>query len=206
MRIRRPSQRLLPPKALYRTLWTGLVVLLIGAGPAYGHKVHIFAYADGQQIKTESRFSGDRPARNCEVTVQAPTDHEIIVAGSTDELGLFTFAKPNKGGDLDIIINCGDGHRGSWRLAAADYRDHQPEAHQPVQQESRRPASPAVAIDETRLRGIVAEEVEKKLAPLRRDLARLAERKTTPQDIVGGIGYFLGLAGLAAYLRYRKGR
>ncbi|PLX48994.1 MAG: hypothetical protein C0613_08920 [Desulfobulbaceae bacterium] len=187
-------------------LLTVVVWLLAHAQPVQAHKVHIFAYADGEQIRTESRFSGDRPARNCEVTVQAPADQEIMVAGSTDAQGLFAFAKPKQGGDLDIIVSCGDGHRGSWRLEAADYLDDRPEAHEHLHQESRQPASPSAAIDEARLRGIVADEVEKKLAPLRRDLARLAERKTTPQDIVGGIGYFLGLAGLAAYFRYRKGR
>ena len=35
-------------------------------------------------------------------------------------------------------------------------------------------------------------------------LTESAENGTTMRDIIGGIGYIIGLVGLAAYLRYRK--
>lgn len=58
-------------------------------------------------------------------------------------------------------------------------------------------------VDEATLRRIVDEALEAKLAPLRRSLAG---NETGPRmtDIIGGIGYLVGLAGLAAWARSRR--
>ncbi len=191
-------------RSLSRTV-LALILIFVFAPPVYAHKVHIFAYADGDLIKTESRFNGDRPAQNCAVNVQSLTDQDVVATGTTDGQGLFAFPLPRPAVDLDIIISCGDGHRGSWRLEAQDFSsevNQAPHVHSAPEQAS----PPANNNDNDVLRKLIAEEVEKKLAPLRRDIARLAERKTSLQDILGGIGYLLGLAGLAAYLKNRKGK
>lgn len=188
-------------------LLTVVALLVLGhAIPALAHKVHIFAYAEGNQIKTESRFNGGRPARNCEVAVHSLHDDTVLFTGSTDGQGFYAFAQPGQAVALDIVVSCGDGHRGSWRLEAQDYGTVQMESAPHVHQEAARrvPSAGAIAPDQEVIRAVVAQELEKKLGPLRRELARLAERKTSIQDILGGIGYLLGLAGLAAYLRYRK--
>lgn len=184
------------PAALF-----GLLLLL--ASPAYGHKVTIFAYAEEGLIKTESRFSGGRPARNCNVTVQSLPDQTLVASGQSDEQGFFAFPLPAKAADLDIIIICGDGHRGSWRLEAQEYlpAEAQPAPH--LHESPDQAASLVSGDQEAVLRHIIAEEVEKKVAPLRRDLARLAVQKTSVADILGGIGYILGLAGLASYMKYK---
>lgn len=98
-----------------------LILLFLCASPAYAHKVHIFAYADGDLLKTESRFNGGRPARNCTVNVHALSGDDIVETGKTDDQGLYHFPVPEQGGDLDIITTCGDGHRGSWRIEAREY-------------------------------------------------------------------------------------
>ncbi len=190
-----------------RHLWglTALFVLfLLLASPAYGHKVTIFAYAEGDFIKTESRFSGGRAARNCTVRVHSLPDQALVASGQSDEQGFFAFPLPGEATDLDISITCGDGHRGTWRLEAQEYlpAEAQPAPHL---HESPAQAAPlASGVQEALLRQIIAEEVEKKVAPLRRDLARLAAQKTSWADILGGIGYILGLAGLASYMKYKK--
>ncbi len=178
-----------------------LVLLCLAASPVYAHKVHIFAYADGGLLKTESRFNGGRPARNCAITVHSLDGQDIVASGESDEQGLFHFPVPERSGDLDIIISCGDGHRGSWRLGAEEY----PSAGAESASHAHSPSAPFDGEgQDVLLRKIIAEEVEKKLAPLRRDLARLAEKRTSLQDILGGIGYLLGLAGLAAYMKFKK--
>lgn len=181
-----------------------LLFLCSFASPVYAHKVHIFAYADGDLIKTESRFNGGRPAKNCDVSVTFSGGKDIIVTGKSDEQGVFHFQKPAAAGDLDIVITCGDGHRGSWLLAAEEFLadENKPASHV-------HPQPPAAALkvkghDEMLLRELISEEVEKKIAPLRRSLALLAEKKTTLQDVLGGIGYLLGLAGLASYMKFKN--
>jgi hypothetical protein len=47
------------------------VFLCLVASPVYAHKVNIFAYVDGDLIKTESRFKWGRSARNSPITVQS---------------------------------------------------------------------------------------------------------------------------------------
>lgn len=182
-----------------------LILLFVFAPPVSAHKVHIFAYVDGDLIQTESRFNGDRPAQNCTVKAQALTGNDVVASGTTDEQGLFAFPLPSPAVDMDIIISCGDGHRGSWRLEVQDFSseiNQAPHVHSAPEQAS----APTYNTDNDLLRKLIAEEVEKKLGPLRRDIARLAERKTSLPDILGGIGYLLGLAGLAAYLQNRKGK
>jgi nickel transport protein len=185
-----------------------LVFFMVAAKPVYAHKVHIFAYVDGGLIKTESLFNGGRPAQECSVEVQAAGDGTTIVRGRSDEQGLFSFAVPTAAADLRIVISCGDGHRGEWLLAAEEFGGTMapaaPHAHAEPGSPPEPLVRPASLADDDQLRRIVGEEVEKKLAPLRRDLARLAERRPGLPDILGGIGYLLGLAGLAAYMAARK--
>ncbi|MEN8256631.1 MAG: hypothetical protein ABFS09_02090 [Thermodesulfobacteriota bacterium] len=183
---------------------SALILLILVASPAYAHKVHIFAYVDGDLIKTESRFNGGRPARSCAITVHTLSGQDIAASGTSDDKGLFQFPVAELTGDLDIIITCGDGHRGSWHLEEDDYllAGAEPVTH--VHAELPAVVAQSEDTDDDLLRKIIAEEVEKKLAPLRRELTRLAERRTSLQDILGGIGYLFGLAGLAAYMKYKK--
>ena len=185
-----------------------LVFFFLISSPAYAHKVHLFAYVDGDYIKTESRFNGGRPARGCDIQVQSSSssNQDIAVNGKSDEKGFFHFPMANLTGDLDIIITCGDGHRGSWHLAENEYLFTEAEPVDHVHAQSKPVPVQVGDSDNDMLRQIIAEEVEKKVAPLRRELAQLAEHRTSLQDILGGIGYILGLAGLAAYMKFKKSK
>lgn len=181
-----------------------LLFLCFFASPAKAHNVHIFAYTEGDLIKTESRFNGGRPARNCAVSVTSPGAKDVVATGKSDEHGFFHFQKPKAAGDLDIVITCGDGHRGSWLLEAEEFFAGEKEPASHVHPQAPAADLQAQGHDEMVLRKLIAEEVEKKVAPLRRSLAQLAEKKTTLQDILGGIGYLLGLAGLASYMKFKN--
>ena len=50
---------------------------------------------------------------------------------------------------------------------------------------------------------MLEELLDQKLAPIKRSLAESKQEKPDFQDIMGGIGYLLGLAGLVAWLRNR---
>jgi nickel transport protein len=64
--------------------------------------------------------------------------------------------------------------------------------------------APAAPVDEALLRKLVAEELEKKIAPLRAMLLESKLAGPSMVEIAGGIGYILGLAGLAVLLKSRK--
>jgi len=71
--------------------------------------------------------------------------------------------------------------------------------------------SPAAALlDEARLTALieaaVAKAVDEKLAPLKLQLARMAEQDQSARmrDIIGGIGWIIGLVGIAAWFKRPK--
>jgi nickel transport protein len=54
------------------------------------------------------------------------------------------------------------------------------------------------------IEAVVEKALDKKLKPVLKMLAESADNGPTIRDIIGGIGYIIGLVGMAAYLRYRK--
>ena len=47
--------------------------------------------------------------------------------------------------------------------------------------------------------------LDRKLAPISRALAEMQEQKVRPTDVLGGLGYIIGLVGVAAYVKARRG-
>jgi nickel transport protein len=105
------------------------------------------------------------------------------------------------------------GHQNSWRLSAAEL------TAQSGQATEEKMAPPAEAIPEQAeahlqrevpgltpqaVEAIVAKQLDEKLKPLTRLMVAAQDKGTSIGDILGGIGYILGLVGLGAYLRYRK--
>uniref|UniRef100_B8DP18 Additional component NikL of nickel ECF transporter n=1 Tax=Nitratidesulfovibrio vulgaris (strain DSM 19637 / Miyazaki F) TaxID=883 RepID=B8DP18_NITV9 len=64
--------------------------------------------------------------------------------------------------------------------------------------------SAGAAIDEVALRRIVAEAVAEQVAPLRHSLAAMQSGGPRMSDVAGGIGYIVGLAGIALWARSRR--
>lgn len=189
-----------------------LTLLLTVTATAYAHKVRIFAWEEGGDIVTESKFSGGRAARKVAVSVVDSATGKELLTGTTDSEGLFRFAVPqNTGAELEIIVDGGDGHRGSWKhLLEAGAGDVSPSPSTPTPDESSvaMPSVPGSAsqqtIDEEQLTTLIEEALERKLGPIRRSLAENSEKGPSLQDIIGGIGYIFGLAGIATYMRFRK--
>ncbi len=186
---------------------------------AHAHKLRIFAWSEGDIIYGETAFSGNRKPKNAEITVQDAANHAVLLTTRTDEQGKFSFTMPDDAVrehlDLLLVVNAGEGHRGEWPLPAAEYlvlntppmstgvKESKPTA---VTNHASSPADPTntVLVDEQLLRRIVDEELEKKLAPLRHMLAENKDNSPDLRDILGGIGYILGLAGLLAWMQAKK--
>ncbi len=173
----------------------------------FAHKVRIFAWGEGNIIHTESKFSGGRPAQNATVTIIDKSSGAELLRGTTDQHGLFEFPVPEEAiQEIDIVVNSGDGHKNNWLYQLTEKDDNQENlAHTDVGQvgvDSK--GSAATTLTEEQLSRIINESLEKKLAPIRQQLAEAAEQKPDLKDILGGIGYILGLAGIAAYMKSKK--
>ena len=192
------------------------VFCLLMSTPAQAHKVRIFAYGEGESIVGETAFSGGRAPKNSEIIVQDAASARTLLTCRTDDQGQFRFQIPEEARrsnlDLRIIINVGEGHRGEWLLAAEEYLgDGEDESVSTSEQESVAVVAQAsktrqtITADEELIRRVVEEAMDKKLGPIKRMLAEGRNQGPSLQDILGGIGYILGLAGIIAYFKSKKG-
>lgn len=191
-----------------------LACLLLFPSEGLAHKIRVFAWVSGNMVTVESGFAGKRPLINGKVTVKDNKNGTILLEGNSDEKGVFTFPVPDKARaeakDLLIVVSGGEGHQNQWLIPAAEYLP-QGEVAPPALEE--KPslsliASPSSSaeVDNAELKQLIEEVLEKQLAPIRRSLAKAENNKPTIHDILGGIGYLLGLAGLAAWLKNRRPR
>ncbi len=186
---------------------TGMVLggLLLGTGPAQAHKVTVFAWVEAGQVHTQSKFSGGKRVRGGRIKVLDQND-KMRLEGTTDAQGHFTFPTPSGATALKIILTAGMGHTNQWQISAQELGVDKAEA---PTLPSRAPVTvapthaPAIqpAMDPAAIEQIVENALDRKLAPLRE---QLAAQEWGLRDVLGGLGYILGLIGLAGYLQYRK--
>ncbi|SHJ32587.1 nickel transport protein [Desulfatibacillum alkenivorans DSM 16219] len=202
-----------------KKLFAALGIFLILSGMAYAHKVNIFAWLEGDTVFTESKFSGGKMVKNGKVFVY-DEDKNLLLEGVTNDAGEFSFKIPKKTA-LVIELDATMGHANAWTIsldeildamgdepvAAATEEPAQEDAAQPAMQTtSVSPAQTAPGANAEEIQAIVEKALDKKLKPITRLLVEAQERETEPQasDVFGGIGYILGLAGVAAYFHYRR--
>ncbi len=92
-----------------------LVVCLLTASSAWGHKVHVFAWVEKDTVYTESYFSDGNKVVNAQI--QVFDNHEkLIMSGKSDNKGMFTFKLPECT-NLRIVLNASEGHNAEFELA-----------------------------------------------------------------------------------------
>lgn len=205
-----------------------LMAALLAPAGALAHRVNIFAWPEGDNILVECGFSRSSPVRNGLVTVYDAADGRELLQGRTDARGRFAFAVPDavrQGHGLRIRVDAGEGHVNDWTLEASEISGAAAPSAEPGQADARpaAAASPAAAgtgavpappgareqpVTAPEVRAIVAEALNTGLAPLRRELAALSAPGPDVRDIIGGLGWIMGLAGIACYTlaRRREGR
>lgn len=199
-----------------KRLLTGFTVTLfcsiLSLAPAHAHKVTVFAWAEGDRVFTESKFSGGKLVKAGKVEV-FDNSGNLLLEGRTDDSGAFSFKAPAIA-DLKIVLTAGMGHQNSWLLSAADLgggertgRASHASPPEPADLDAgRETASPSAGAGLTarEIEAIVARQLEEKIKPLARMVAASQEKGPTLSEVLGGLGYIIGLVGLGAYVRFRK--
>jgi len=194
-----------------------LILVLFLALPASAHKVTIFAWVEGATVHTQSKFSGGKKAVGAEVVVLDPGGRELL-SGRTDGNGLFSFKVPQKT-DLKVVLRASMGHLAEWVIPAAELGSAPPPTA-PAKGAAREPGapsptvaaasapplspSPSPVIGAEDIERIVDASLDRKLEPIARMLAESRESSPGLTEILGGIGYIFGLAGVALYFSSRK--
>lgn len=195
----------------------GLVFLQCAAS---AHKLVVFASVDGRTVRGEAYFHGGSAAQGAEVRVLDPQGNELAKT-TTDSEGLFAFEPPVRCA-LKLVVTTGEGHSAEFTVPADELPDALPGATNPAQQAARQPGQsnppsatgtgqPATPLPETE--GIASPEtLAWEVAQLRKQVQALRqevfhyEQKVRWHDVLGGIGYILGLSGAAFYLLGAKRR
>jgi nickel transport protein len=201
--------------------WIPGVCLILAMGgfatPALAHRVLIYAYAEGDTIHTESTFVPDTPVRQGKILVIDNKTDKVLLTGQTDDQGKFSFKIPAAAAahrmDLLIVVEAAMGHRGEWLLKADSYlaglspgktaATAAAAAPGPAPS-SAAPGTKAVNLDRQMLEEALNKALERQLAPIKEKLTQLTIHRTSLSDIIGGIGYILGLFGLWAYFQSKR--
>lgn len=177
-------------------------------GLARAHKVNLYAYAEGGKLVGEGYFSGGRKAQKAMVKLLGP-EGKVLGQTKTDSKGAFSLPFPKGVAPLKLVLVAGEGHKGEFVLTAQDLGLAQENTQQPKAKapEAGTPAKPA-QVDLAALENHLGKLLDRKLAPIQARLNRLAREgdQVTLKDVVGGLGWILGLVGVAAFFMARRQR
>lgn len=194
-----------------RAALAGLV--LLAALPASAHRLKVFATAEGRKISGYAYFPGGGRAVRVPVLATGPGGEELGRT-TTDEKGCFSLEAKWRC-DHTLVVETPDGHKATYRVEAAELPSDLPPLGGAGRQGAPRPqghgtgekGQPQVAAGPVKsgqvLEDAVARAVARELRPLREQLERY-EAKRRLHDIIGGIGYILGISGVAFYLLARR--
>ncbi|TCK62057.1 nickel transport protein [Seleniivibrio woodruffii] len=162
-------------------------MLLIGlTSNASAHKLNILGFAENDTLSINAYFADGSPCQECAFQVIG-SDGKVFAEGRLDKKGEF-FQAGKTPAEMTIIVDAGAGHRGEEKITAAETSEVKAEDE---------PAAPA---DNTQLRQMIREELSKQTAELK---AEMDKGKSRLDKIIAGIGYILGIFGIAVLVRKR---
>jgi len=167
---------------------------------AMAHKVTIFAYVEGDTLYSESYFANGAPVVAAPVTVTDAQGKELA-QGKTDATGHCNFSLPAPKGDLYLTLDASMGHKASFVVK----RDEM-SLDKAGGAASADAAVTASGGNEVANCQALPAAITDDLRQIKRDLAKLQQRldEPGPSQIFAGIGYILGLCGVAALVAARK--
>lgn len=193
--------------------WMSLL-LFIWTGSAYAHKVTAAGWVEGDTVFIESVFGGGSKPKNAEVKVFDP-EGKLLLEGTTNENGEFQFQAPVRT-TLTVVINAGMGHQATCKVLeeefeevseddAEEVEDAEETNSENLQSEGGVSSTGLQASgcpSEKAIRKIVASELSRQLKRMNRSGA--SDEGPSITDILGGVGYIIGLVGLGMYINYRR--
>lgn len=187
-----------------------LLLVCLPLSSASAHKIRAFGYAEGAVINGSVYFSGNSPAPGAHIRVVDPAG--VIVAETTsDAQGRFRVVARQRV-DHRIVVDAGDGHHSEYTVAAAELPMSLPD---PATRStgSAATAAPGQAdvadvspqTSNEALEAIIERAVARQVGPVREQLVSY-EDEVRWRDVLGGLGYILGITGLALWLRSGRDR
>ncbi len=183
-------------------IFTFLIIIMMDVS-VFAHKVNVFAYIEGEKIYTESYFNDGKKCIDSKIEVFDNQGNKLL-EGLTDKEGEFSFEVPSEDGDLKIVLTASMGHRAEYSILA----DELSSAAGLIKEESEEHVSlisPETSlVDLKEIQSIIEDALDEKLKPIMREIKKSQEDKISPTEIIGGIGYIIGIFGIVTYFLSRK--
>lgn len=195
-------------------------MLFAAAGPAAAHKLKVFATVEGGTISGYAFFVGGGRPHGAHVAFRNTAGRDLSSA-RTDADGAFAFT-PARPEDITVVVDAGDGHSAETRITAERLAPLALPQEVPAQealadpaalaaasaarQTAERPTTAATAqpgCDLALIARLVDVAVARQIRPLL-EAQEAAQDKLRFNDIAGGIGMIVGLAGAALWASARR--
>jgi len=193
------------------------IVLLLGALPAAAHKLNVFAAADGARIEGSAYFAGGGKATGARILITDAAGG-VLAELSPAADGSFSW-QARAPVEHHVVAETEDGHRAEWVIGASELAGAFPGV-------AGEPGAAAEAVGDAAAAGAASEvtdtsppgatdgldpalgeaierAVARQVRPLREAMLEAREAAQL-RDVLGGIGYIVGLAGLALWWRSRR--
>ncbi len=175
-------------------------LIFLSSSSVLAHNMEVFATVEGKTIQGKASFHDGTPASNADVRAFDPAGEEIGRT-KTDDQGKFSLPARFRC-DHRLLVDTGDGHGAEYTILAktlpADLPPHGPAVDS---------AEQAQAHSENDVKGshdsALLKEIHADVDALQDQLDQY-EHRIRFCDILGGIGFIVGLAG-AAYGYYYRG-
>ena len=189
---------------------------------ASAHKVSVYAYAEDGKVFAEGYFVDGSKAKNSLIEVFNIKSGKKLLEVKTDGKGEASFKIP-KVVPLKLVITASMGHKNDYTvsedevreamgISKAEVRSQESEVREQNTESGSQVSEPTGTLPATHglssseIETIVDRTLEKKLKPIKNMLIQIQESSSKPgiSEILGGIGYILGLMGIIMYFKSRR--
>jgi len=196
-------------KKLYLILiFLFLTIIMINIS-AFAHKVNIFAYVEGDKVYTESYFSDGKKCVESKIEV-FDNQGDKLLEGLTDKEGMFSFKifpEDVIDGNLKLVLTASMGHRAEYIIRADELGDIRGLIEEKIEEPVSVISPETSSVDLKEIQSIIEDTLSEKLKPIIREIREIKksqEDRISPTEIIGGIGYIIGIFGIVAYFLSRK--
>jgi len=185
-----------------------LIIIMMDVS-AFAHKVNIFAYVDGDKVYTESYFNDGKKCVDSKIEVFDNQGNKLL-EGLTDEDGMFSFEIPSEDvvdGGLKVVLTASMGHRAEYIIPANEPRGVTGLIKEKIEERVSAVSPEVSLLDLKEIQSIIENTLDEKLKPIigeMREIKKSQEDWISPTEIIGGIGYIIGIFGIIAYFLSRK--
>lgn len=157
-----------------------VVAVFLAPLSSVAHEIHVLAHAQGPKITGQATYRGGGAVKEAAVTALDAEGRELART-KTDAEGRYTI-EPRTTGKCRIVVDAGDGHGGDTTVAAGASKDEH-------------------LADHGHDGDVVAllRELHGEMNELHDELHE-QEHRVFFRDILGGVGFILGLTGVAFYV------